>query len=66
MDPRLRGDDNERRWTMPVDLLDRAMKAIREVQADTSVDPQATLQRLELLADELDGFIQALKDEIDV
>jgi len=48
------------------DLLDRAMRAIREVHADTNVEPHATLERLELLADELDELIQALKDEMDV
>jgi len=45
-------------------IVDRVIRGIREVHGDTTVAPEKTLDRLEIIAEELDCLISALKDEI--
>lgn len=46
------------------DLVKRARLAIEEVHGDRSVDYETTIERLEELGSDIDGMIDALRDDI--
>lgn len=45
-------------------LLDEAKEAISKVFSDTSVSQQTTIESLEDLADDLNGMIEGIKEDI--
>ena len=45
-------------------LVKRAIQAIREAHSDTTVAAEVTLERLEVIAEEVDCLVSVVKDEI--
>ena len=45
-------------------LVERAIRAIKEIHSDTTVTPAQTLLRLQEVAEEIDAYIGVLKDEV--